>query len=61
LLATLRQNPLTKQIKAIVLTTMGENSQPYYAIGADLCLSKPIAPDHLLQQIIRLTATARSA
>ncbi|NEQ25935.1 MAG: GAF domain-containing protein, partial [Microcoleus sp. SIO2G3] len=60
LLLTLKQNPLTKQIKTVLLTT-ADHLPPEQEIAADLRLPKPIAPDQLLQSIFSLMATGRSA
>lgn len=59
LLTALKQNPLTKQIKAIVL--LEEEAAIEEAIAAECCLRQPIAPDQLLQSVIKLTTTAQSA
>jgi two-component system, sensor histidine kinase and response regulator len=52
----LRQNPSTRQIKAIVLTNSNKVQKRYLAIGADECLLKPLHPEQILQRVIALTA-----
>ncbi|MBD2092680.1 GAF domain-containing protein [Microcoleus sp. FACHB-1515] len=53
LIAAIKQNPLTKSIKTILLTS----DLPSGTL-ADLHLGKPIAPDQLLQSVLSLTAAA---
>lgn len=57
LLQQLRQNPATKQLKVIALTTALSNQEfdQWRTSGADACLSQPVRPDRLLQLLMAIT------
>lgn len=50
---TVRASPAWRNVRIIMLTTKGRPSEPAkaFTVGADMCVTKPFAPQEVIQQV----------